>query len=77
MDTAKTPVDKLTYTQALTELETILRTLQSDSCDVDRLTELTRRAAALLSHCRSRLTATDKELREILDSLEATPQAGE
>lgn len=74
---SNTPVDKLSYTQALSELETILRTLQSDSCDVDRLTDLTRRASALLAHCRTRLTATDKELREILDSLEGASQTAE
>lgn len=65
-----TPVSELTYNQALTELESILRTLQGDNCDVDRLTVLTRRATELLSYCRSRLTATDAELRKILASME-------
>lgn len=62
---------KLTYQQAVTELENILRTIQSDSCDIDRLTALTRRATELLSECRSRLTTTETELRTILASLEA------
>ena len=62
---------ELTNQQAVTELENILRTIQSDSCDIDRLTALTRRATELLSECRSRLTTTETELRTILASLEA------
>ena len=65
-----TPIDKLKYSEALAELESIVRTLQSDNCDIDRLTILTQRATELLSACRSRLTATDNELRSILSSLE-------
>jgi len=61
---------ELTYQQAITELETILRTIQSDTCDIDKLTALTRRATELLAECRSRLTTTETELRSILASLE-------
>lgn len=57
-----------TYSEALAELEKILATLRSNDCDIDRLTELTSRAVALLNHCRARLTTTDEELRKILDS---------
>ena len=65
-----TPVKALTYTQAINELEGILRLMQSDECDIDRLTALTRRATALIAECRSRLTATDEELRAILSESE-------
>ena len=64
------PVGELTYNQAVSELENILRTMQSDNCDIDRLTVFTRRAIELLKECRSRLTATDRELRSILAELE-------
>lgn len=64
------PVGELTYNQAVSELENILRTMQSDNCDIDRLTVFTRRAIELLKECRSRLTATDEELRSILAELE-------
>lgn len=63
------PVSELKYNQALAELEQILAQLRSDDCDVDRLTALTARAVDLLNHCRSRLTATDLELRTILRNL--------
>lgn len=62
-------VEELTYSEALAELEAILTKLRGNDCDVDSLTGLTARASQLLIHCRTRLTATDAELRTILDSL--------
>ncbi len=64
-----TPVKDLTYAQAVAELDQILRTMQSDQCDIDKLTAYTRRASELIAECRSRLTATDEELRAILADL--------
>ena len=40
----------------------------SDALDIDLLACYTRRATELLAECRSRLTATDEELRSILDT---------
>lgn len=65
-----TPVDKLSYRQAVNELESILQTMQQDDCDIDNLGKLTRRATELISECRRRLIATDEELRSILSTLE-------
>lgn len=62
-----TPAKDLTYSQAVAELEKILRLMQSDECDIDRLAALTRLATELIAECRSRLMATDEELRAILD----------
>lgn len=65
-----TAVKELTYNQAVTELDNIIKLMQSDECDIDQLTIYTRRATELLRECRSRLTATDEELRQILSELE-------
>lgn len=65
-----TPVSELTYSKAVAELESILRMMQGDECDIDRLAAYTRRATELLRECRTRLTATDEELRAILADLE-------
>ncbi len=65
-----TPIKELTYTQAVTELEQIIALMQSDKCDIDKLSAMTRRATELLTECRNRLTATDQELRTILADLE-------
>ena len=62
------PAEELTYTEAVAELESIVAKLRGDNCDVDALTAMTRRAAELLAACRARLTATDAELRAILDT---------
>lgn len=65
------PVKELTYNQAVAELEAIIKSMQSDNCDIDRLAAQTRRATELLAECKSRLTATDEELHQILSTFEA------
>jgi len=64
------PVAEMTYNQAVNELDSILRTMQSDACDIDLLTVYTRRPTELLDECRRRLTTTDKELQSILANLQ-------
>lgn len=64
------PVAEMTYNQSVNELDSILRTMQSDACDIDLLTVYTRRATELLDECRRRLTTTDKELQSILANLQ-------
>lgn len=64
-----TPVKDLTYNQATAELDAIMRTMQGDECDIDKLAALTRRATELITECRQRLTATDEELRSIIAQL--------
>lgn len=63
-------IAEMTYNEAITELEQILRAMQSDQCDIDKLAGLTRRATQLIAECRKRLTATDEELRKILEGLQ-------
>lgn len=70
MSTPQKPVKDLTYNEAFDELSDILRTMQGDQCDIDRLAALTRRATELIQECRSRLTVTDEKLQEILKDLE-------
>ncbi len=70
MSDALKPVKELTYNEAFAELDGILRLMQNDQCDIDRLAALTRRATELIAECRSRLTATDEELKTILAELE-------
>lgn len=67
-------MDQISYKQASAELDRILQELRSDQCDIDLLTERTRRAVELLSVCRERLTATEQELASILQSLQEPQQ---
>lgn len=64
------PVKEMSYKEAMQQLEQIMRAMQSDDCDIDRLSAMTRRATELIKECRSRLVATDEELRAILADLE-------
>ena len=61
--------EKFSYNSAIAELETILRELQSDNCDIDTMVTKTKRASELIRDCRARLTATETELKAVLDTL--------
>lgn len=61
--------DKFSYNEAIAELKKILDALQSDNCDIDTMVAKTKRATELINMCRSRLTATETELRSVLDAL--------
>ena len=63
-------IKEMSYNEAVAELEQILRTMQGDQGDIDRLATLTRRATELIAECRARLTATDEELRTILAGMQ-------
>lgn len=73
MEIADTNVKEMSYRDAVNELDAILREMQSDNCDIDKLSAMTRRATELITECRNRLTATDEELRNILATL--TPKS--
>ncbi len=60
----------MTYSQAVDELEQIVQKMQSPECSIDDLTGYTRRSKELLDICRSKLTAADKELEQILATIE-------
>lgn len=59
----------LTYSEAITELDEIIEKMQSEECSIDNLNELTERSLKLLKICRTKLTATDEKLQEILKTL--------
>ena len=61
--------EKLTYAEAVKELEEIVARMQSENCDIDKLSAYTRRAIELLRFCRERLTATDEEIQKCLEEL--------
>lgn len=63
-------VKELKYSEAEAELQQILQAMQSNNCNIDELTAMTRRASELLKECRLRLTATKEELDTILSQLE-------
>ncbi len=67
----KDEIQKLTYSEAVAELEKIVREMQSDACSIDNLSRLTSRSLELLKVCKAKLLSTDEELKKILAELEA------
>lgn len=57
------------YSKAMTELENIVRRMQSNELDVDDLAEATRRALQLLKICKEKLKTTDEEVKKCLEEL--------
>ena len=62
-------MEEITYTQAVTELEELVKKMQAPDCSIDNLSQYTKRCKELLDLCRQRLTATDEELKRILDDM--------
>ena len=58
--------NNMTYTQAITELEEIVKKMQSPECSIDNLSQYTARSLQLLKVCKAKLTQTDEDLRKVL-----------
>jgi len=62
---------KLTYTEAVTELETILAELENNSeVNMDVISEKVKRAAVLMDFCKKQLHELDTELEKMLEHLD-------
>jgi exodeoxyribonuclease VII small subunit len=61
---------KLTYTQAVTELEEIVKEIENEDVEVDHLLERVKRASVLIKFCKDKLKNTEGEVKKVLASLE-------
>jgi len=62
---------KLTYTEAVTELETILAELENNSeVNMDAISEKVKRAAVLMEICKKQLHELDGELEKMMENLD-------
>jgi len=61
---------KLTYTSAITELEGIVKEIESGETDVDALTVKVKRASELIKFCKESLRNTQKEVAKTLSDIE-------
>jgi exodeoxyribonuclease VII small subunit len=64
------PKKNLSYKDAITEIEEILSKIESDTLDIDALTERVKRVSFLISFCREKLHTTEKEVEKILRDIE-------
>ena len=62
--------EKMTYSEAIKELETILRALETDAVDVDDLTARVERSAELIRLCRHKLRHAEASLDRVFDTLD-------
>ena len=58
------------YSAAIAELDELLAGLERGAADVDQMVESVRRASALLSWCRARLTMAEVEITEVVADLD-------
>lgn len=69
-------MEELTYTKAMEELESIVKSVEENRLDIDSLADRLKRAQQLVKFCRERLQKTEKEVNGILASEEMqTPGA--
>ena len=59
---------KITYAEAMAELEVILARLRSDELSVDDLAKSVARATELIAECRAILTTTEDEVEKLVNS---------
>lgn len=57
--------DNLKYEEALAQLETIVRKMESNEYDIDELAVQLKTAQQLIKFCKDKLTKTEAELQKI------------
>jgi exodeoxyribonuclease VII small subunit len=65
-----------TFGAAVEEVERILARLEAEQVDIDDLAREVRRAVELIALCRSKLAATETEVRAYVDALQAPDPGG-
>lgn len=61
---------KLTYNEAITEIEEILDKIENEELDVDELAEKVKRVSTLLKICKDKLHKTNDQVEQILKEME-------
>lgn len=73
----KTPARKLSFGEAVAEVEEILAGLEADEVDIDELGEQVGRAVELIQVCREKLEKTDAEVRDLVSGLSGDEKDGD
>ena len=58
------------YKDAVEEIESIVKEIENETVDVDVLAEKVKRAAHLIKYCKTKLKATDNEVKKVLREFE-------
>ena len=60
---------KITYTEAIRELEMIVTEIEQGEISIDILSEKVKRAAELIRICKEKLVSTEEDVSKILEDL--------
>ena len=61
---------KLSYKEAMAEIESIVSKLEDNQLDVDELSGKVKRVSELITYCKSKLHETEEEVEKILKSID-------
>lgn len=61
---------KVTYSQAISEIEEILEKIENEELDVDELADKVKRVSSLLKICKDKLLKTNEQVEQILKEME-------
>ena len=61
---------KISYKEAVTEIEEILNKIELEEFDVDELTEKVKRVSTLLKICKEKLMKTNEQVEQILKEMD-------
>ena len=64
----KANIMEMSYKEAITEIEAILRSLREEQNSVDTLAERVARATELIAHCRAKLRKAEEDVNTIIDN---------
>jgi exodeoxyribonuclease VII small subunit len=65
-DTKAKPVDKMSFEEALAELEGIVRQLEAGEVELEKSIAIYERGAALKAHCDARLKSAELKVEQIV-----------
>ncbi|HPF23766.1 MAG: exodeoxyribonuclease VII small subunit [Hyphomonas sp.] len=71
-DTKEKPVDKMSFEEALAELEGIVRQLEAGEVELEKSIAIYERGAKLKAHCESRLKAAELKVEQIVQGAGGT-----
>ncbi len=61
---------KLSYNEAIEEIEQIIAKIENDEYSIDELAEKVKRISFLISYCKEKLRNTEEELDKILKKMQ-------
>ena len=65
-DAKEKPVDKMSFEEALAELEGIVKQLEAGEVELEKSIAIYERGAALKAHCESRLKSAELKVEQIV-----------